>query len=188
MTTSTTAPTSTAPSIDSLDVTLNSSNSSAKQRSVSPAKPASPGKYKGEEIATNDVHRVVEGDEEEEDEEEDEDDDEEEVPPVLDLSQSPQVLWAPGRSSVHHPPRKRARLQGPTGLTSSTRSSTSFSAPATPKADLSSSFIMSPTQHAKQRIHCQSELQGNGTGPSSQSAPVLNFEQASGLPPEYESG
>ncbi|KAH9170312.1 hypothetical protein EDB89DRAFT_1979047 [Lactarius sanguifluus] len=102
-------------------------------------------------------------------------------PPVLDLSQSPQVLWAPGRSSVQNPSRKRARLQGPTGLMSSTRSSTSFSAPATPKADLSS-FIMSPTQHAKQHIHSQSELQGNGTGPSSQSAPVLNFEQASGLP------
>ncbi|KAH8992164.1 hypothetical protein EDB83DRAFT_2479129 [Lactarius deliciosus] len=102
-------------------------------------------------------------------------------PPVLDLSQSPQVLWAPGRSSVQNPSRKRARLQGPTGLMSSTRSSTSFSAPATPKADLSS-FIMSPTQHAKQHIHSQSELQGNGTGPSSHSAPVLNFEQASGLP------
>ncbi|KAH9019406.1 hypothetical protein EDB85DRAFT_2008436 [Lactarius pseudohatsudake] len=107
---------------------------------------------------------------------------EEVLPPsVLDLSQSPQVLWAPGRSSVQNPSRKRARLQGPTGLMSSTRSSTSFSAPATPKADLSS-FIMSPTQHAKQHIHSQSELQGNGTGPSSQSAPVLNFEQASGLP------
>jgi hypothetical protein len=41
--------------------------------------------------------------------------------------------------------------------------------------------MMSPTQH-KQHIHSQSDLQGNGNGPSPQSAPVLNFEQASGLP------
>ena len=102
-------------------------------------------------------------------------------PPVLDLSQSPQVLWAPGRSSAQNPSRKRARLQGPTGLMSSNRSTTSYSAPGTPKADLSS-FMMSPTQHAKQHIHSQPEHQGNGNGPSPQSAPVLNFEQSSGLP------
>ncbi|KAI0249478.1 fungal-specific transcription factor domain-containing protein [Lactifluus subvellereus] len=97
-------------------------------------------------------------------------------PPVLDISQSPQVLWAPGRNSLQNP-RKRARLQGPTPL----MSSTSFSAPPTPKSDLSS-FIMSPTQHPKPHMHSQQELQGHVAGPSPQSAPVLNFEQASGLP------
>jgi len=88
--------------------------------------------------------------------------DPEEVLPssVLDLSQSPQVLSAPasGRSSVKNPPRKRARLQGPTGLMSGNRSNTSFSPTVTPKP----------------------EVQGNGTEPP-QPIPVLNFEQSSGL-------
>jgi hypothetical protein len=60
-------------------------------------------------------------------------------------------------------------------------SGTSFSAPATPKGDLSS-FIMSPSPHPKAHIHPQQELQGHGAGPTSQSAPILNFEQSSGLP------
>lgn len=97
--------------------------------------------------------------------------------PVVDIAHSPQILWAPGRNTPPHPPRKRARLQGPTSLMS-----TSFSAPPTPKGDLSS-FIMSPTQHhTKPHIH-QQELQGHTGGPqNTQSAPVLNFEQSSGLP------
>lgn len=101
-------------------------------------------------------------------------------PPVVDIAHSPQILWAPGRHTPPHPPRKRPRLQGPTSL----MTSTSFSAPPTPKGDLSS-FIMSPTQHhTKPHIHSQQELQGHATGPpqTTQSAPVLNFEQSSGLP------
>jgi hypothetical protein len=112
-------------------------------------------------------------------------------PPVLDLSQPPQVLWAPGRSSVQNPPRKRARLQGPTGLMSSSRSSTSFSAPATPKADLSS-FMMSPTPAQTTYSPSQSELQGNGNWAESPVSPCPKFRtgfwasliQGS----EYESG
>ncbi|KAI9451542.1 fungal-specific transcription factor domain-containing protein [Russula earlei] len=98
-------------------------------------------------------------------------------PPVVDISHSPQILWAPGRNALQNPPRKRARLQGPTSL----MSSTSFSTPATPKGDLSS-YVMSPAQHPKQHIHSQQDLQGHATGPSPQSASVLNFEQSSGLP------
>ena len=100
-------------------------------------------------------------------------------PPVVDIAHSPQIVWAPGRSTPQNPPppRKRARLQGPTSL----MSGTSYSAPATPKGDLSS-FMMSPTQHPKAHIHQQQELQGHGAGPTSQSAPILNFEQSSGLP------
>src|SRR5258708_6196546 len=101
-------------------------------------------------------------------------------PPAVDVSQSPHILWAANRSLQNPPPRKRARLQGPTSLMSST---TSFSAPATPKGDNLSSFIMSPTPHPKpHNIHPQHELQGHTSGPSPQSAPVLNFEQSSGLP------
>ncbi|KAI9450500.1 hypothetical protein BJY52DRAFT_1191779 [Lactarius psammicola] len=77
-------------------------------------------------------------------------------PPVLDLSQSSH-LWAPGRSSVQNPPSQAGSSSGSDGA-----------------------YVKH--QHAKQHIHSQSELQGNGTGPSPQSAPVLNFEQASGLP------
>jgi len=81
-------------------------------------------------------------------------------------------------SSVQNPSRKRARLQGPPSL----MPSTSFSAPPTPKGDLSS-YIMSPTQHPKQHIHSQQDLQGHAsTGPSPQPPQVLNFEQNSGLP------
>jgi hypothetical protein len=98
-------------------------------------------------------------------------------PPVVDIAHSPQIVWAPGRSTPQNPPRKRARLQGPSSL----MSGTSYSAPATPKGDLSS-FIMSPTQHPKAHIHPQQELQGHGAGPTSQSGPMLNFEQSSGLP------
>jgi hypothetical protein len=97
--------------------------------------------------------------------------------PAVDVSQSPQIMWAANRHSLQNPhPRKRARLQG----SSSLMSSTSFSAPATPKGDLSS-FIMSPTPHSKpHNIHPQQEL--HASGPSPQSAPVMNFEQSSGLP------
>jgi hypothetical protein len=45
--------------------------------------------------------------------------------------------------------------------------------------------MTSPTQHPKQHIHSQSDLQGNGTGPRPQSAPLLDFEQASG-PPSFK--
>lgn len=101
-------------------------------------------------------------------------------PPTVDLSQSSQILWAANRSLQNPPPRKRARLQGPTSLMSST---TSFSAPATPNGDNLSSFIMSPTPHPKpHNIHPQHELQGHTSGPSPRPAPVLNFEQSSGLP------
>lgn len=68
MTKSTTAPTSTAGS------------SSAKRRSVSPAKPASPSKDKGKNAVTNNVHRGVEdddGDDDDDDEEEEEEEEEE---------------------------------------------------------------------------------------------------------------
>lgn len=101
-------------------------------------------------------------------------------PPAVDVSQSSQILWAANRSQQNPPPRKRARLQGPTSLMSST---TSFSAPATPNGDNLSSFIMSPTPHPKpHNIHPQHELQGHTSGPSPRSASVLNFEQSSGLP------
>ncbi|KAH9983290.1 hypothetical protein BJV74DRAFT_886924 [Russula compacta] len=99
-------------------------------------------------------------------------------PPSVDISHSPQILWAaPSRNSLHQNPRKRSRLQGPTSL----MSSTSYSAPATPKGDLSS-FVMSPTPHPKQHMHTQQELQGHTTGPGPQQAPVLNFDHGSGLP------
>jgi len=101
-------------------------------------------------------------------------------PPVVDIAQSPQIMWAPGRNTntMQNPSRKRARLQGPPSL----MPSTSFSAPPTPKGDLSS-YIMSPTQHPKQHIHSQQDLQGHAsTGPSPQPPQVLNFEQNSGLP------
>jgi hypothetical protein len=108
-------------------------------------------------------------------------------PPVVDIAHSPQILWTPGRNTPPNPApaRKRARLQGPTSL----MSSTSFSAPGTPKGDLSS-FIMSPTQHHTKPSHIhpqQQELQGphapTAGGPTAaQSASVLNFEQSSGLP------
>ena len=101
-------------------------------------------------------------------------------PPAVDVSQSPQILWAASRSLQNPPPRKRARLQGPTSLMSST---TSFSAPATPNGDSLSPFIMSPTPHPKpHNLHPQHELQGHTSGPSPRSASVLNFEQSSGLP------
>lgn len=101
-------------------------------------------------------------------------------PPSVDISShSPQILWAaPSRNSLHHNPRKRSRLHGPT---SSLMSSTSYSAPATPKGDLSS-FVMSPSPHPKQHMHTQQELQGHATGPGSQQASVLNFEHGPGLP------
>jgi len=101
-------------------------------------------------------------------------------PPAVDVSQSPQILWAANPTQQNPPPRKRARLQGPTSLMSST---TSFSAPATPNGDNLSSFIMSPTPHPKpHNLHPQHELQGHTSGPSPRSASVLNFEQSSGLP------
>jgi len=99
-------------------------------------------------------------------------------PPVVDIAQSPQIMWASSRNTNMSNPRKRARLQGPTSL----MPSTSFSAPPTPKGDLSS-YIMSPTQHPKQHMHSQQDLQGHAsTGPSPQPTSVLNFEQNSGLP------
>jgi hypothetical protein len=107
-------------------------------------------------------------------------------PPVVDIPHhSPQILWAPGRNTppITGPARKRARHQGPSLMSSTT----SFSAPTTPKGDLST-FIMSPQQHHTKPSHIhpqQQEIHGphSAGGPTAaQSAPVMNFEQSSGLP------
>ncbi|KAH8993360.1 hypothetical protein EDB92DRAFT_2113715 [Lactarius akahatsu] len=114
------------PRIDSLDVTLNSSNSSAKRRSASPAKPASPGKDKGKKTATENVPNiVVEGDDEDEDEEEDEDEDDEEdeedeeEDDDVDMDEDDEVLEEEGANRTKEQIDPRAIL--PPGARRSTR-------------------------------------------------------------------
>ncbi|KAI0259320.1 hypothetical protein BC834DRAFT_636963 [Gloeopeniophorella convolvens] len=90
-----------------------------------------------------------------------------ELSPPLD---SPQMLWGPSRTPLQSPPRKRARLQS---SSASLMSSTSFSAPATPKSDLAS-FVMSRMQHQK---HHSQELQGSAG--SVYQGGIRGFEQVS---------